>query len=443
MKRLAAGIFALLAANCETVETISACDDEDAETCAPEPPPGDHITSVVMGREHTCALISTGQVKCWGSNTGGLLGLESDDESFRGDDPTEMGAGLPFLPLPQKVIQIAAGEYHTCVRFEDKSVGCWGRNNAGELGIGDTSPRGAAPGDISDLATVPIGAADSISAGGTGTCAVVGAQAFCWGGNTLGQFGLGDELPRGDGVTAIEGAAAIASITKVTLGYLHSCFALGVGDPICVGGGFYGNLVQGNNASYGAQPGETIAAAPSIDVGAPVSKIAAGGDHTCVVTTDGRLFCYGYGGEGALGLGDTQNRGDDAGEVGATSSETDLGEPVRSVVPSFSNSCAVLQSGQVKCWGYGASGLNGQGNTETLGDDDGETGLGLPAVALGEPAQLIAVAGSGAACALLDSFRLKCWGNNEAAQLGLGDLDNRGDNAGEMGDDLPYVNVIE
>ncbi|MBK9071725.1 MAG: hypothetical protein IPL79_12095 [Myxococcales bacterium] len=442
MKRLAVGLFSLLAANCETVETISACDD-DVEECAPVPPAGDHITSVAMGREHTCVLISTGQVKCWGSNASGMLGLESADESLRGDDPAEMGGGLPFLPLSQKVIQLTAGEYHTCVRFEDKSVGCWGNNDQGELGLGDTVPRGAVSGDISNLATVDIAPADSISAGGTGTCAVVGVQVFCWGANSLGQFGLGDELPRGDGVTAIQGASAGASITKVTLGYLHSCFTLGVGDPICVGGGFYGNLVQGDSLSYGGQAGETIAVAPSIEVAAPISKVAAGGDHTCVVTTDGRLFCYGFGGEGALGLGDTQNRGDDPGEVGASSSETELGEPVKSVAPSFTSVCAILQSGQVKCWGYGASGINGQGNSETLGDDDGETGLGLPAVALGEPAQLIAVSGGGAACALLDSFQLKCWGHNAEAQLGLGDLNNRGDNADEMGDALPYVDVIE
>ena len=442
MKRLVVVMFALLAARCETVETVSPCNEAD-ETCVPPPPEGDYVTSVTLGRSHTCVLISTGQVKCWGSNSGGKLGLESDDDSLRGDDAAEMGADLPFLPLPKKVVQITAGESHTCVRFEDKSVGCWGNNDQGELGIGDTLPRGAAPGDISDIATVPIGPAESISAGGAGTCAVVAGQAHCWGANTLGQFGLGDELPRGDGITAIEGASALASITKVTLGYLHSCFALGVGDPICVGGGFYGNLVQGNNVSYGGQVGETISVAPSINVGAPISKIAAGGDHTCVVTTDGRLFCYGYGANGVLGLGDSQNRGDDAGEVGASSSETELGEPVKTIVPSFSNNCAILQSGNVKCWGYGVGGLNGQGNTESLGDDDGETGVGLPVVALGESVQVLAVSGGGSACALLESFKLKCWGTNADAQLGLGDLNNRGDDPDEMGEALPYVNVIE
>lgn len=438
LSTLAVVAFASLA-SCESVERTPTCTGDD---CEPPPPSGDHVTSVVMGRAHTCALISTGQVKCWGDNTYGKLGLESADARI-GDALEDMGAQLPFLPLPQPVLQLAAGENHTCARFADKSVGCWGVNDVGQLGVGDTTPRGAAAGDISDIALVPIGPADSIAAGGAGTCAVVGTQMFCWGGNTLGQFGLGDGNPRGDGVTAIEGVSVGSSITKVTLGYLHSCVALEVGDPICVGAGIYGNLVQGNNLSYGEQPGETYANAPSAKVGVPVSKIAAGGDHTCVVSTDGRLFCWGSGGEGVLGLGDTQNRGDNPGEVGATSSETDLGEPVRTIVPSFSNNCAILQSGKVKCWGFGDGGINGQGNTESLGDDEGETGPGIPYVDLGGDAQVLAVSGAGAACALLDTFEVKCWGANADAQLGLGDTENRGDDPGEMGEALPAVRVLQ
>ena len=70
-----------------------------------------------------------------------------------------------------------------------------------------------------------------------------------------------------------------------------------------------------------------------------------------------------------------------------------------------------------------------------MGDD-------LPAVDLGtgRTAKMVS-AGGATTCAVLDDDSVKCWGRNDFGQLGIGDTDRRGDGSGEMGDDLPFVDL--
>jgi len=97
---------------------------------------------------HTCARLDDGSAKCWGSNTSGQLGL--GDTQDRGDGPGEMGATLPAVDLGpgRTALQLTAGFQHTCARLDDGSVKCWGFNNVGQLGLGDTQDRGDGPGEM-------------------------------------------------------------------------------------------------------------------------------------------------------------------------------------------------------------------------------------------------------------------------------------------------------
>ncbi len=102
--------------------------------------------------------------------------------------------------------------------------------------------------------------------------------------------------------------------------------------------------------------------------------------------------------------------------------------------------CTLLDNASVKCWGYNESGQLGLGDTQNRGDQANEMGDNLPAVDLGTGRSAIAVtAGWRHACARLDTADLKCWGQGLYGQLGSGDTSNRGDNGGEMGDSLPVV----
>jgi alpha-tubulin suppressor-like RCC1 family protein len=101
--------------------------------------------------------LNGGNVKCWGRNDVGQLGL--GDAAERSDGPGEMGESLPAVNLGtgKTAMAIAAGHYHTCALLNDSSVKCWGDNVYGELGLGDTAFRGGNPNELGDsLPTVKL-----------------------------------------------------------------------------------------------------------------------------------------------------------------------------------------------------------------------------------------------------------------------------------------------
>ena len=106
------------------------------------------------------------------------------------------------------------------------------------------------------------------------------------------------------------------------------------------------------------------------------------------------------------------------------------------------HTCVLLEGGVVKCWGKGEYGRLGTGSTEDQGDEPGEMGDNLVSVDLGVGQVATAIAaGVSHTCALLDSGNVKCWGDNDPGSLGLGDLENRGDEPGEMGASLLAVDL--
>jgi len=139
-----------------------------------------------------------------------------------------------------------------------------------------------------------------------------------------------------------------------------------------------------------------------------------------------------------------QNRGDGAGEMGATLPSVSLGPgrtALRLAAGSF-HTCARLDDGSVKCWGQNGNGQLGVGDTLNRGDGPGEMGLLLPSVDLGAGRTALTLSGGFAhTCAKLDDGTVKCWGGNVNGGLGLGDTQHRGDNPGEMGAALPAVQL--
>ncbi|RYE87789.1 MAG: hypothetical protein EOO75_14045, partial [Myxococcales bacterium] len=167
--------------------------------------------------------------------------------------------------------------------------------------------------------------------------------------------------------------------------------------------------------------------------------------HACVILDAGTVKCWGGNSRGQLGLGDTQNRGDQAVEMGDALPFVELGAGLtaQAIVAGSGHTCALLNDQTVKCWGWNVAGQLGLGDAEDRGDKPGEMGDALPAVDLGAGAKVTRLAASGShTCAVLSDGSLRCWGFNASGQLGLGDTSNRGDEPGEMGNDLkPAVSV--
>ncbi len=159
--------------------------------------------AIAAGTGHTCVLLDNGSVRCWGLNSFGQLGV--GDTANRGDATNEMGDKLPAVALGtgRSAVALAAGADHTCALLDDGSVKCWGRNDDGELGLGDTADRGDGTNQMGDnLPAVSLGTgrtAVAITAGADHTCALLdNGSVKCWGNNDFGQLGDGDNQVRGD-----------------------------------------------------------------------------------------------------------------------------------------------------------------------------------------------------------------------------------------------------
>ncbi len=148
----------------------------------------------------TCAILDTKQLKCWGANDGGELGY--DDLVDRGGNRGDMAALAPVnLGAGRTAVALSISD-HTCVVLDNKSLKCWGANDAGGLGQDDTVGRGDNSGEMAALNVVNLGAgrtAKTVDAGIDSTCAILDNDRLkCWGYNGLGQLGQNDTVDRGD-----------------------------------------------------------------------------------------------------------------------------------------------------------------------------------------------------------------------------------------------------
>jgi alpha-tubulin suppressor-like RCC1 family protein len=154
------------------------------------------------------------------------------------------------------------------------------------------------------------------------------------------------------------------------------------------------------------------------------TAIAAGAQFTCTLTVSGRVYCWGTNASGQLGLGHTNNIGDD--ELATSVSPVDLGNKAVQISADQLHACALLDSGYVKCWGKNDFGQLGYGNLVNVGDGVGPNVSAMGAVSVG--AQVASVTASWyATCVILVSGDVKCWGRPTSGQLGYGNLTQIGD----------------
>jgi alpha-tubulin suppressor-like RCC1 family protein len=403
-----------------------------------------------------CALLGNGTVKCWGENADGQLGV--GDTVNRGGSPEDMGDDLPAVKLGSAcpVRAIATGFAHACALCRGGGVKCWGRNVHGQLGLNNVQSRGGEKGQMGDhLPFVNLGTREraiAIAAGSDHTCALLqDGGVKCWGFNHSGQLGLGhtitwgnapgemgDNLPR---VDLGDGARAIA----ITAGGAHTCALLQDHTVKCWGDNHHGELGLGDREARGDGPHEMGNALQRVNLGfgAKVLRVAAGWEHTCALLFDGQVKCWGHNDSGQLGLGDLKDRGAHPMEMGNQLPSVDLGGiPALELGAGVGHTCALLVRGDVKCWGNNDIGQLGLGDAKDRGFAPDQMGTVLPFVDLGTEEYAISLAlGAMHTCAMAGR-RIKCWGDNYAGQLGLGDHHNRGDEPGEMGDSLPDVQLL-
>mgnify|MGYP001035708857 CR=1 FL=1 len=337
------------------------------------------VMAIAAGLVHTCALTTSGGIKCWGRNSEGQLG---DGSGGHRTIPVDVNG------LTSGVMAITAGGAHTCAVTTSSRIKCWGRNSEGQLGDGTTTSR-QTPVDVIGLTNW----VRTIVAGLYHTCALTTSGGVkCWGDNSSGQLGDGS---RDSHTTPVDVVGLARGVTAITAGETHTCALTTSGGVKCWGDNSSGQLGDGSRDSH-TTPVDVVGLARG------VTAIAAGKWHTCALTAGGGVKCWGDNGEGQLGDGTWMSRQTPVNVVRLSG--------VTAIAAGRWHTCALTASGGVKCWGRNSEGQLGDGT---------RTSRTIPVDVSGLTSRVIAIAaGETHTCALTASSGVKCWGANGSGQLG-------------------------
>jgi alpha-tubulin suppressor-like RCC1 family protein len=236
------------------------------------------VVAISAGSEHTCAVLRDGGAKCWGKNLNGRVGDGSGKLFiFSPVDVAELGSDI---------VSISAGDEHTCALTGTGNVKCWGRNTEGQLGMGQETNRSKVPVEVVNI----DGNAIALSTGFSNSCVVTNdGQVKCWG--WMGS----DELSNAP--VALEGLDGNAKM--VASGASHVCVVLESGEVKCMGENTEGQLGNDTISDF-----EAFVTAQ--DLPGDITEIGVSFDSTCALTISGEIFCWGDNTSGELGIGTTE-----------------------------------------------------------------------------------------------------------------------------------------
>lgn len=301
---------------------------------------GHGVVKIVTGRNHSCALLKTGAVKCWGQNQYGQLGTGNTVDQLL---PT------PVQGLNKNVIDIASGRESVCALLRGGSVKCWGQNSFFQLGDNSKINR-STPTDVSGLSA----GVKRIAAGYIHACVLLkNGKIKCWGEGSYGQLGIGDieskSIPTE--VANIGGnnpeATAIAAGPYSTCAIVNKGGFFANGAVECWGGNAYGQLGDGSVTTR-------LLPTPVIGISKGASAISIGLGHSCAIVS-GALKCWGSNRQGQLGISNRPELFTTPQTVPGFSKVT------YAVSANNTHTCAAESQpfGSIKCWGGNSDGQIG------------------------------------------------------------------------------------
>jgi alpha-tubulin suppressor-like RCC1 family protein len=286
----------------------------------------------------TCVVSGSGDVACFGSDAWGQLGRASGLSNDPHPDPEVIDG------LHAKSVTLA-NTFALAVDTEDR-LWSWGTNDASQLARAVAVPDAGPPNVPARAALVSTPVRSCAGTSTNGFVVGNGGDLLSWGGGTSNQLGrtssaLADPNPR---------AIAISAVTGVAAGNEHAC-AMSEGDVHCWGRNEHGQLGTGRQAeallpARAVLPGSVYAVA-----------LAAGGNNTCIITSNGDLYCWGANESGQLGASVGRSQA-------APTRIPGLAEQVVEVALMDEAICALLRGGSVACWGDNLLGQLGRGSRD-------------------------------------------------------------------------------
>jgi alpha-tubulin suppressor-like RCC1 family protein len=340
--------------------------------------------TTTTGGSHQCGIRSDGTLWCWGNNQNGQLGL---GDTQRRVWPTQVGTGNDWT-------SVSADLSHTC-GIRAGQIFCWGSNQRGQLGQSLTVTQRLNPtllGNASDWTSLATGTSHS--------CGIRSGQLWCWGDNTDGQLGLG--------YTSSEAGATRVGVSRdwaeISAGAGHTCGRI-TGQLFCWGRNNDGQLGQGDSL--------TRSAPTRVGTQTDWSRVTTGQGHTCAIRS-GQLWCWGDNTQGQTGRGavtivEGTEPGGEIPETGDVPERVGEGSDWSDISAGLAHSCGV-RSGQQFCWGANGQGQLGLGDVE----------LRAAPQRVGDASDWTrAMAGNQFSCGMRGRA-IWCWGANDQGQLGLG-----------------------
>jgi alpha-tubulin suppressor-like RCC1 family protein len=392
--------------------------------------------SVSVGSYHGCARMSTGRLFCWGFGDNGRLG-----------DATIVNSAVP-VPVLQSG-QPAGGAFwsdwsrdatassHSCGLRTNGSAWCWGYGNFGKRGDGTATANGVTPARVLEAGQSAGGTSWSdwiaLAGGGEHTCGIrQDKSAWCWG---YGRYGQRGDATQTDGrfsprqvvqADQAAGGAVWNDWAALTGGFYHTCGLRTDGTAWCWGRGTYGQRgdgLFGDTYDVRDTPVQVLRdSGPSI-YWTDWTKISSFGYHTCGIRTDGSAWCWGYGGNGERGDGNTASEASRPVRVWAAGAATSTGAWAdwTAVSAGWSHTCGIRTDGTAWCWGNGTSGQRGDGGTTATRTTPTQVlaAGSAPGGAAWSDWTAIA-AGASFTCGLRADKTLWCWGARQYGRLGDG-----------------------
>jgi alpha-tubulin suppressor-like RCC1 family protein len=308
-----------------------------------------YFSGVCAGKNFTCAELvipdaaGAGRVACWGSNAKGQLGAAyADPGPYNGpfQGVTDSAANDKGIDLHG----VTCGAEFACALGPDGKPWCWGANESGQLGNGAAGAPGIAAAGIDGFAFTQI------SAGARHVCASkADGTVWCWGDGSSGQLGTG--ALKGLATPTLLGTVATAPDRPLALGNDFSLALSGKAskNPFAWGSNTFGQLTNAGQAPV-LSPGVLAGLLSSdlLDTGTLYSGATA--EHACARILD-RLYCWGANVFGEVGDGTTIDRSSPVAIFDGKTALTRLAPGRHSVALGGRHTCAITAQGDVLCWG--------------------------------------------------------------------------------------------
>lgn len=330
------------------------------------------ISEVVSASSnHACLVTSSGELRCWGSNSSYQLGDGSSTTTSTTTfvNPTGLSSGVSSVSV--------GGSPASCAVTTAGGLKCWGKIDFNALNTNFTTPT-----DVTGLTSGVV----SVSVGNNVAAALTtSGEVKAWGWD--GGYNSGMNAPFSSPVTPV---AAGSGLVTISCGGSHCCGITSSGGAKCWGYGAYGQI--GNGSTSNANGYSDVTGLTS-----GVVSISAGYRHSCAVTTAGEVKCWGYNAQGQLGDGTTTNRTTPVTVSGFSSGGASVFVSSGDYNPT---TCVVQTTGGVKCWGTGGPIGSGAFSSTTPVQVSGLSS-GVTSVSVG----------SQSACAQTTSGQVYCWGS--------------------------------